>query len=321
MQINSGNQQFVAGEDQEAIDSYTRALAYANSKELMAYAHANRSAALYRKQMYKACLLDVQAALGMNYPEDKREKLKERGLKAMDKINESIKTIKDQESSETMSTSSKDSDTCLFGDVENLAAKKFPLISSIQADDGTKKKSSIEKNINENFIKPIKPRYLLNPEVMTQPYGPSEEAPANSKGVRISFSQEYGRHLVATKEFKPGDILTIEKPYCWVIYRDKFYTHCYHCLERCFCLIPCISCPIAQFCSEKCRTLSWNLAHRTECPVLAVLVNLLHVEEDKVRMVVKIMRLLITATSDGKMINELKKDMEIAEANPGSKFN
>ena len=81
-----GNQHFVMGDDIEAIKCYTMSLAYANNKELMSYAHANRSAALYRKQMYKECIIDIDAALNLGYPEEKREKLKERGAKAVEEI-------------------------------------------------------------------------------------------------------------------------------------------------------------------------------------------------------------------------------------------
>ncbi|KAK0168095.1 hypothetical protein PV327_001930 [Microctonus hyperodae] len=304
-----GNQLFVAGEDIEAIENYTRSLAYANSNELMAYAHANRSAALYRKQMYKECLLDVEAALELDYPLDKRQKLKERGIKAMEKLGESM-NIKSNEQK---------LNTCPFDDVESTL-KKFPLISPIETEI-TEKKNVIKNIIDDDNDKPIKPRYLQNPETMSQPYGPSDESPAHSKGIDIIFSKEYGRHLVASKEFKPGEILTIEKPYFWVLYRDKFYTHCHYCLERSYCLIPCPDCPIAQYCSDKCRKLGWNMFHRTECPVLSVLVNLFNIIDDKVKMdmVIKIIRLLVVATSNGKKFDELQKDLETAETNPDNR--
>ncbi|CAG5087729.1 Similar to SMYD4: SET and MYND domain-containing protein 4 (Homo sapiens) [Cotesia congregata] len=302
---DEGNQHFVAGDDQEAIISYTRSLAYANTHQLMANARANRSAALYRKKMYKECIIDIQAALELGYPEDKRKKLQERGLKAMTKLNQD--KDKDREDSE---------DSKSDEDHQNGTNGIESLIITDSIENGDKKDiSDVEIKQEDDQDKFIKPRYLLNPEVMSVPYGPSEEAPANSKGLSIKYSEEYGRHLVANQHFKPGEILTVEKPYCWVIYRDKFYTHCHHCLEKSSCLIPCSQCPIAQYCSEKCRSASWKLAHHIECPVVNVLLNLLNVEEDKIRMVMKIIRLMITVTSGGKNIDDLRKDMAIAEAN------
>ncbi|XP_008558969.1 SET and MYND domain-containing protein 4 isoform X1 [Microplitis demolitor] len=288
-----GNQHFVAGDDQEAIESYTRSLAYANTNKLMAHARANRSAALYRKEMYKECIIDIQAALELGYPEDKRKNLQDRGLKAMAKLNQVKANGEDDRPA--------DAESLIISDSAETADKKD--ISDVE----------IKQDADDDKF--IKPRYLLNPEVMSVPYGLSDEAPANSKGIAIKYSEEYGRHLVATEHFKAGEILTIEKPYSWVIYRDKFYTHCHHCLEQSSCLIPCPYCPIAQYCSEKCRLESWNLAHNIECSVLSVLLNLLNVDEDKIRMVMKIIRLMVTVTSGGNKIDDLRKDMTIAESN------
>lgn len=99
----------------------------------------------------------------------------------------------------------------------------------------------------------------------------------------------------------------------------RFYTHCHYCLERCYNLMPCPECPLVQYCSEKCRKISWEKTHRMECPVLSVLFNLLDVEEEKIRtlMMMKIMRLVLTVTENGKKISELREDMKKAECNPG----
>ncbi|XP_063973082.1 SET and MYND domain-containing protein 4-like isoform X3 [Diachasmimorpha longicaudata] len=309
-----GNEYFVAGDDVKAIETYTKSLAYAKTNEQMAYAHANRSAALYRKKMYKECIMDVKEALELDYPEEKRKRLEERGLKAMAELAKLL-NIKSDEADE-------DIENCPFTQLGSSQKRKFPLISEGEADGVSKKSQEIQlpkaivelsdPNSSGTFVKP---RYLQHSEYMSFPYGPSAEAPANSDGIQISFSQKYGRHLIATKEFKPGDILTMERPFSWVIYRDKFYTHCHHCLERCYALLPCPECPISQYCSDICRTKDWDWAHKIECPVLSGLVNLLNVDEDKVRMVMKIIRMLMPATLNGKKIEELRRDMKNAEMN------
>uniref|UniRef100_A0A0C9QNF2 SMYD4_0 protein n=2 Tax=Fopius arisanus TaxID=64838 RepID=A0A0C9QNF2_9HYME len=308
-----GNEYFVAGDDVKAIETYTKSLAYAKSNEQMAYAHANRSAALYRKKMYKECIMDVKEALDLEYPEEKRKRLEERGLKAMAELAKLL--------NEKSTDLDDDLEDCPFTQADSTQKKRFPLISVEEAEAPKKsldihvpKEISVSGEASGTFVKP---RYLLHPEYMSFPHGPSKQAPANSDGVEISFSKKYGRHLMATKEFKPGDILTMERPFSWVIYRDKFYTHCHHCLERCYVLLPCPECPISQYCSEKCRTEDWDWAHKMECPVLSGLVNLLNVDEDKVRMVMKIIRMLMPATLNGKRIDELRSDMKNAEMNPG----
>lgn len=63
--------------------------------------------------------------------------------------------------------------------------------------------------------------------------------------------------------------------------------------------------------------LAWEVCHETECPILKLLTNLLNVDKDKIRMISKIIRLLITVTANGTKLKELQKDMEIAESNTG----
>lgn len=97
----------------------------------------------------------------------------------------------------------------------------------------------------------------------------------------------------------------------------RYYTHCHYCLSKSYNLIPCAECPIAQYCSTKCRKLAWEVYHKTECPILKLLGNLLNVDKDKIRMISKIIRLLIVVTENGRKIKELQQDMKIAESNPG----
>ncbi|XP_014489387.1 PREDICTED: SET and MYND domain-containing protein 4-like isoform X2 [Dinoponera quadriceps] len=318
-----GNQHFVMGDDLEAIECYTLSLAYADSDELMAYAHANRSAALYRKQLYKECLIDIDAALCHGYPREKRRKLKERGDRAIKEIN---KLLQGENIDAQQSTDGR----CPNNGVEKFAVKAGnsdyivdeAILEKDRVINGREKQDAMT---NESYlyhaakILPQKPRYLQNDDFSKLPYGPSKEVPAASDGVAVSFSERYGRHYVATREFQPGDIVSIENPYAQVIYEERYYTHCHHCLSRSYNLIPCSKCPIAQYCSEKCRKLAWETCHETECPILKLLTSLLNVDKDKIRMTSKIIRLLIVVTANGSKIKELQQDMEIAESNPDSR--
>ncbi|KAJ8670509.1 hypothetical protein QAD02_001768 [Eretmocerus hayati] len=198
-----GNQCFVTGDDEEAIEKYTQSLAFAENKESMALAFANRSAALYRKQLYGECLIDIDAAVIHGYPENKKKKLKERAQKAMEGLRQQFQA-KDQ-------------------------------------------------NMND----------LPSPSVK----------------------------------------------------KDKWYTHCHHCLARSYNLIPCSKCPIAQYCSTKCKSLDWEMAHQIECSVNPVFSKLLSLDEDKIRMLTKIIRMLIICTKKGTKVEELRKDCQVAEKN------
>lgn len=300
-----GNQHFVMGDDLEAIECYTLSLAYADSDELMAYAHANRSAALYRKQLYKECLIDIDAALSHGYPKEKRRNLKDRGDKAIMEIKKLLQLDSDDHIDHQRTTRSRN--------IEHIGnGTMMENDREIPKQDAT---------ANEDYLRyaakisPRKPRYLQEEDFSKLTYGPSQEVPAVSDGVAISFSERYGRHYVATREFKPGDIVSIEDPYAHVIYEERYYTHCHYCLFRSYNLIPCPECPIAQYCSENCRKLAWEAYHETECPILKLLTNLLNVDKDKIRMISKIIRLLIVVTENGIRIKELQQDMKTAESN------
>lgn len=215
-------------------------LAYANTNELMAYAHANRSAALYRKQMFKECLKDIDTALDLGYPTEKRDKLKQRAAKALAEVKKLLDIVDSEEKKASINGNKNSTDVtekgCPFEDADDSSAlnKKFPLISMVEKEEPKEvnREASLEPEVdtkkctdglNSNACPGAsrKPRHLLDPDVMALKYGPSEEAPVCSAGVRISYSEEYGRHLVATREFKPGDLITIEDPYSWVLYQDK----------------------------------------------------------------------------------------------------
>lgn len=215
------------GDDNEAIKYYTMSLAYANNNELMSYAYANRSAALYRKQLFKECLIDIDAALNLGYPEEKRKKLKERRIKAIEEIKKKLKlTNNDHIDSETFTN------MCLSENINNESERSF----TVKYRNGETKLSDINKNFNINDKKDTihslnkisknneekQPRYLADEGPLKLIYGPSKEAPGISDGISISFSEKYGRHLVVTKEFKPGDIITIEDPYAYVIYTQRY---------------------------------------------------------------------------------------------------
>lgn len=319
-----GNQHFVMGEDFEAIKCYTMSLAYADKKELMSYAHANRSAALYRQQLYKECIIDIDAALNLGYPEEKRKKLKERGIKAVEEIKKKL-LFKENDRIDT----EKFMNICLSETVNNTPTVVKYRNGNNKIGKDINKNGKADENkqdsINgccESFVRDNEdrePRYLTDEGPLKLTYGPSKEAPAASDGISIAFSEKYGRHLVATKEFKPGDIVTIEDPFAFTIYMESYFTHCHHCLARSYNLIPCLKCPVAQYCSETCRKLSWEMAHQIECPILALVGNLLNVDKNKIRMLTKIIRFLIVATAKGEKIQELLEDMKVAESNPDNR--
>ncbi|XP_050448477.1 SET and MYND domain-containing protein 4-like isoform X3 [Cataglyphis hispanica] len=264
-----------------------------------------------------------EQALHHGYPKEKQKNLKERGDKAIIEIKKLLQIdSQDTDNQKDVACNKCMEKSDITKPIENAEYIENETIKKDHWINVSKKQNTMT---NENYlyfttrIFPQKPRYLQNDDFSKLMYGPSQEVPAISDGVVISFSERYGRHYVATREFQPGDIISIEDPYAHVIYEERYYTHCHYCLSRSYNLIPCAECPIAQYCSTKCRKLAWEVCHETECPILKVLGNLLNVDKDKIRMISKIIRLLIVVTENGRKIKELQQDMKIAESNSDSR--
>lgn len=216
------------GDDLEAIEYYTLSLAYADSDELKAYAHANRSAALYRKQLYKECLIDIDAAVFHGYPKEKQKNLKERGDKAIMEIKKLLqldsRNVDDRTIADELCQCEDKSKTVKSENSKEYIANGQTKKKDEETNEVSKKQDEI---VHDDYlyyttkVRPQKPRYLQNDDFSKLTYGPSEEAPAVSDGIAISFSERYGRHYIATRDFKPGDIVSIEDPYAYVIYEER----------------------------------------------------------------------------------------------------
>lgn len=77
---NQGNSVYLSRKDQQALEWYTKSIAWATDKsEELILAYGNRSAALFRLGEYIPCLLDINRALkGNEYPQHLRNKLRDR---------------------------------------------------------------------------------------------------------------------------------------------------------------------------------------------------------------------------------------------------
>lgn len=192
-------------------------LAYSTNKESMSLALANRSAALYRKKLYRECIIDVDAALSHGYPEEKKRKLKERAIKALDGLRK-LSQMTDQNMN---NLPSKDLSGTSETEGNNLMKNKnFSVINEFIKDKNDKTTVESLEELMVMGPKPI-PRYIIEEHELTFAYGPSDEAPAISKGAQISYSEKYGRHLIAIKPFKPGNIIGMEEPFSYIIYRER----------------------------------------------------------------------------------------------------
>ncbi len=97
--------------------------------------------------------------------------------------------------------------------------------------------------------------------------------PGASACLEMRESPSHGRHIVALKELSAGQLLFSETPYCSVLLPEHYSTHCHHCHVALVVVtaVPCLECTQPRYCSDHCRSESWNLYHRFECGGLDLL--------------------------------------------------
>lgn len=83
--------------------------------------------------------------------------------------------------------------------------------------------------------------------------------------VAVRYNEKYGRHLIATREIRPGEIIFKKKPYVACLNIKKPYVYCCHCLSIGWASVPCNACGWFLFCSEKCKEDAWKQYHDIEC--------------------------------------------------------
>ncbi|XP_060704064.1 SET and MYND domain-containing protein 4 [Hemiscyllium ocellatum] len=94
-----------------------------------------------------------------------------------------------------------------------------------------------------------------------------------SPSIAVRSDSSRGRHLVATEELRPGEVLLQEEAFTAVLIpegasREPFSNedvYCHHCLEGTELPVPCLTCSFSSYCSELCREQAWNQYHWLEC--------------------------------------------------------
>ncbi|XP_058806461.1 SET and MYND domain-containing protein 4-like [Phymastichus coffea] len=82
----------------------------------------------------------------------------------------------------------------------------------------------------------------------------------------VPQNYHYGRHLRATRDIVPGEILYVSEPY--VSCPIDIYLNCSHCLRFAWSPLPCENCAHAVYCTERCRAVAKQLYHDVECKVM-----------------------------------------------------
>lgn len=231
------------------IETYTKSVAYAptRSREL-SLAYANRSAALFKAKLYEDCLRDIERALQLDYPSKLKAKLFARKAQTLIILNSSVNSESKKALEEARHWLEK---MDLTGNGRKIVEKTLS---------NPEEMAGIEK-----------PRKLLNDE-RNLPQVPNDnpKIPGASSAIKFGYSKKFGKHIIAARDIKPGEVLFVERAYAAVVDIEKSYTHCENCLKQTWSAIPCDHCVEAIYCSEICRDSAWIDHHDIECQVIGL---------------------------------------------------
>ena len=90
-------------------------------------------------------------------------------------------------------------------------------------------------------------KVLATPDVKG---GVNKEVPCIRDDVRLAYTEEKGRFLVATQDIPPGELLITEIPYSSILLPEYYNTHCQSCFHRVLSPIPCWCCARVSFLSR-----------------------------------------------------------------------
>ncbi|XP_012538700.2 SET and MYND domain-containing protein 4 isoform X1 [Monomorium pharaonis] len=246
-----GNKVFVKGivNSKTSIDVlklYTKSIAFAPCpSEQLALGYANRSAVLFLLGLHPECIQDIDRALALNYPDNLKAKL----------------YLRKTECLMLLGNSSVDD---MFKEVQYWL-DKMSLNDTSREKLRTKLDILQDKSVKKKLCTDIKAQSLVSslPTITSC----NNEVPCASDAVAIEYNERCGRHVVATRDIRPGEVIAVEKPYSLILQQENGQTHCSNCLRVCWANIPCNYCTYAMYCSEECRNIEWKKCHDVECAV------------------------------------------------------
>jgi SET and MYND domain-containing protein 4 len=114
----------------------------------------------------------------------------------------------------------------------------------------------------------------LTPEIHVPQlsYSAHAQIPFMADSIELVKNEKFGRHFIAKRDLKVGDIVLLEKPFENRLGKLHQYRRCTNCLaENELTLIPCPDCTSAMFCSTQCMSTANKKFHKYECPIIEAL--------------------------------------------------
>lgn len=281
---NSANKIYVSGlsnkdELLSAWELYNKSIALAptNSQEL-SIAYANRSAVLFSLQKYKECDQDINRAMALDYPKKLVPKLLIRKISCYKFFD-----VQDQES---------------------LRVFVKDKLEEVEADSQEEEKLMVMmKDLKGHPINGVIKRKSLD----LSNIGRNSRYPYASDALKVVYDEKFGRHVIAARDIRPGEILVAENPFTTHLNIEDGFTHCANCLQMAWDLIPCEHCINVMYCSEECQREAWDRCHDVECKVNDYLIDF-----DVNQQLLLSLRLAVLAIRQARGVEALKKELEDA---------
>lgn len=222
----------------------------------LAMGYANRSAVLYKLDLYERCLSDIDLAMKYGYPAVLQETLETRKRKCLNYMM-FVSPVNDSSEQDTAND-----------DNETLELKPSPdlnelLLATLQISLRREECPSLTKLFTRKV-----------PHEFPKVEQPHPNIPALSSAVKVSHDPYKGRGLFATRDIRPGEVIGVEKAYCVSADVDRLWSYCSMCLSLCIDPLPCPACSAVVFCTERCRSIGLAGDHWIECRILPTVVAL-----------------------------------------------
>ena len=225
---------------------YNKCIAVApKDSEALSFGYGNRSAFWLHLKEFDKCLVDIDKANQITHSDEFKKKLFDRKLKCL-----SMQKIAGEEYKVTSK-------------VEDIEASK-PYYQEIEELREYFKHCDQEKLNNLN----LPPRKDINHKLDLPKLSNNKHYSCAANSVTIGYNEKFGRHLIATRNIKPGEIVMIEEGYTLMPFKSKTYLLCSHCLDFAYNAIPCEFCVFAIYCSKNCKDIAWEKYHDIECSAL-----------------------------------------------------
>ncbi|CAL4123142.1 unnamed protein product, partial [Meganyctiphanes norvegica] len=252
----------------EALENYNKSILLAPHPKLacdeidkneftsLAMGYGNRSAVLFQLKEYKICMNDIDRSIYLCTSKITQFKLKERKLKCLlalewyKEAQELMKSCKillnslqleDKVKDCYRNTLSKISQQCTQGKkrLANQNENRKSKYEEIKYADASTSFSSDDLIFAYN-----------NPRPPSLDDEPNPTTPAFSRALKLQYSPDQGRYVVATRDIKPGEVIAVETAYTSCIKPEEPnspLSFCTFCLSRCAAPLPCPECTYVSF--------------------------------------------------------------------------